>query len=251
MFGFSRSVLLPEGQWLEQGEARFWLPWKVHASAKRLKLLVASDGLRLTLPPRASERAARAFVAEHQTWLWTQWQKHNARTAPELQLSQPLDLPWFGERLPVYWRTDRALAVFRETDHWRIHLSPRSSVRQLQSALRHEYARLGHAWFSLRMQPYLGNLPSAPSAIRVKPLRTLWGSLAVNNAMNLDAALLFAPEPVAEYVLVHELCHILQRNHSPKFWHEVEIRCPDWRSHRDYLSQHGATIKAEARRLLG
>lgn len=251
MFGFSRPALLPEGQWLAQGEARFWLPWKVHASAKRLKLLMTSDGPRLTLPARATERAARAFVAEHQAWLWAQWQKHNARCAPELQLSQPLDLPWLGQQLPVYWRTDRVLAVFHESEHWRIHVSARSSVRQLQSALKHEYSRLGHAWFTTRMQRYLADLPSAPSVIRVKPLRTLWGSLAANNAMNLDSALLFAPEPVAEYVLVHELCHILQRNHSPKFWNEVERRCPNWRSHRDYLSAHGATIKAEARRLLG
>jgi predicted metal-dependent hydrolase len=52
-------------------------------------------------------------------------------------------------------------------------------------------------------------------------------------------------------VLVHELCHLLQRNHSPKFWHEVETRCPDWRDHRDYLRMQGPTIKAEARRLFG
>jgi predicted metal-dependent hydrolase len=251
MLGFKRAAALPDGQWLAQGDARFWLPWKVHAGAKRLKLLMTSDGPRLTVPPRASERAALAFVAEHQAWLWAQWQKHISRTAPELQLSQPLDLPWFGEPLPVYWRTDQALAVFRETENWRIHISPRSTVRQLQSALRHEYARLGLAWFTARMQPYLDDLPSAPSAIRVKPLRTLWGSLAANNAMNLDSALLFAPEPVAEYVLVHELCHILQRNHAPKFWREVESRCPDWRTHRDYLNAHGAGIKAEARRLFG
>jgi predicted metal-dependent hydrolase len=251
MFGIGRPAALPEGQWLERGSERFWLPWKPHASAKRLKLLMASDGPRLTLPPRATERAARAFVTEHEAWLWAQWQRHQSRAAAELQLCQPLDLPWFGDRLPVHWRTDQALAVFRETENWRIHVSPRSSVRQLQSALRHEYARIGQAWFGTRMQTYLPQLPKAPSAVRIKPLRTLWGSLAVNDGMNLDTALLFAPEPVAEYVLVHELCHLLQRNHSPKFWREVELRCPDWREHRDYLRSNGPGIKAEARRLFG
>lgn len=240
-----------DGQWLERDGQRLWLAWKRHPRARRLRLLIGSQGPRLTLPPRASEKAALAFVAEHQDWLWAHWHQRQAHELPDLAIGAELQLPWFGRRLPVAWREDRALAVFREDDHWRIHVSARSSERQLQATLRHSYARFGQDWFAARMQPYLPSLPKAPTALRVRPLRTLWGSLAVNDGMSLDTALLFTPEPVAEYVLVHELCHLLQRNHSPKFWREVELRCPDWRLQRDYLKAHGAGIKAEARRLLG
>jgi predicted metal-dependent hydrolase len=252
MFGLGRKAAsAPEGQWLERDGERFWLPWKKHARARRLKLLVGSNGPRLTLPPRVSEKAARAFVAEHSDWLWSQWARHaNIQQSP-LSIGAAAELPWFGQRLPVQWHADRALHILREDMHWRIHTSTRSSDRQLQAALLQAYRQYGEGWFLQRAQRYLPELPKPPTAMRVKPLRSLWGSLNVADTITLDVALLFAPEPVAEYVLVHELCHLLQRNHSPKFWHEVEMRCPDWRDHRDYLRMQGPTIKAEARRLFG
>jgi predicted metal-dependent hydrolase len=47
---------------------------------------------------------------------------------------------------------------------------------------------------------------------------------------------------------VHELCHLIHRNHSPRYWCEVEARCPDWREQRDYLHGAGLALKAEMRR---
>jgi len=252
MFGLGRKTAsAPEGQWLERDGERFWLPWKKHSRARRLKLLVGSNGPRLTLPPRVSEKAARAFVAEHSDWLWSQWARHADIQQSPLSIGAAAELPWFGQRLPVQWQADRALHILREERQWRIHTSTRSSDRQLQAALLQAYRQYGQGWFLQRAQRYLPELPKPPTALRVKPLRSLWGSLNVADTITLDVALLFAPEPVAEYVLVHELCHLLQRNHSPKFWCEVETRCPDWRDHRDYLRMQGLTIKAEARRLFG
>jgi predicted metal-dependent hydrolase len=51
-------------------------------------------------------------------------------------------------------------------------------------------------------------------------------------------------------VLVHELCHLRVRNHSPRFWALVETLYPDWREQRDWLRQHGAILKAELDRLV-
>jgi predicted metal-dependent hydrolase len=52
------------------------------------------------------------------------------------------------------------------------------------------------------------------------------------------------------YVLVHELCHLKVRNHSPRFWRCVENLLPDYQVQRDWLRQHGATLKAEIDRLI-
>jgi predicted metal-dependent hydrolase len=52
------------------------------------------------------------------------------------------------------------------------------------------------------------------------------------------------------YVLVHELCHLKVRNHSPRFWAQVENLFPDWREQRDWLRQHGAILKSELDRLI-
>lgn len=249
--GLPRGGARRDGQWLEVDGEKIWLAWKRHAKAKRLKLLVGVDGPRLTLPVRASEKSALAFVAEHEAWIHAQCLKHQAKPLAPLVIGESAQVPLFGQDLPIVWERDKALRVYKYATHWRIHTGARSSERQVQAALLDSYRLIGQEWFNERMQAYLPDLPQAPSAMVIKPLRSLWGSLNVANAVSLDVALLFAPEDVAEYVLVHELCHLLQRNHSPAFWREVETRWPQWRAQRDYLKTHGIGIKAEARRVFG
>ena len=98
---------------------------------------------------------------------------------------------------------------------------------------------------------YLPTLPRAPTSIRLRPLSSLWGSLSARDALSLDLAMVLGNPDAFEYVLVHELCHLLQRNHARAFWREVEARWPDWRVQRDYLHGEGVLLKSELRRLLG
>jgi predicted metal-dependent hydrolase len=93
-------------------------------------------------------------------------------------------------------------------------------------------------------------LPHAPSRIRFKVMSSQWGSLAPDDAMSLDLSLVLGSPAAFEYVLVHELCHLVHRDHSAAFWHEVEARFPDWRAQRSYFHAEGRRLKAGLRRLL-
>ena len=77
-----------------------------------------------------------------------------------------------------------------------------------------------------------------------------WGSLAPNGVVGLDLALVLARPSAFEYVLVHELCHLVHADHSRAFWREVESRFPAWREERDYFHAEGRRIKATLRTLL-
>jgi len=69
--------------------------------------------------------------------------------------------------------------------------------------------------------------------------------------LTLDLALILGPPFAFEYVLVHELCHLIHPNHSRAFWDEVETRCPDWRNARDYLRHQGRPLKTQLHALSG
>jgi len=83
----------------------------------------------------------------------------------------------------------------------------------------------------------------------MRGLSSLWGSLSASDGLLLDLSLVLGKPSAFEYVLVHELCHLLHRNHSRRFWREVEKRWPLWREERDYLHGEGLGLKAELRRL--
>lgn len=97
---------------------------------------------------------------------------------------------------------------------------------------------------------YLPGLPRAPARLRLKVMSSQWGSLAPDGSLALDLGLALARPAAFEYVLVHELCHLMQANHSPAFWAEVEARFPQWRIERDYLRAEGRRLKATLRQLL-
>jgi predicted metal-dependent hydrolase len=81
-----------------------------------------------------------------------------------------------------------------------------------------------------------------PRTIRIKKMTTRWGSCGPRNDINLNWLLAFTPPEVLEYVVVHEICHIRYRNHSPQFWGLVARHLPEYGSARVWLKQRGAEL---------
>jgi predicted metal-dependent hydrolase len=77
-----------------------------------------------------------------------------------------------------------------------------------------------------------------PRGVRIKEQRTLWGSCGRDNVIRLDRKLARVPKPVFEYVVVHELCHLEHRDHSPAFWSLVKSVLPDFQERKDWLQDN-------------
>jgi predicted metal-dependent hydrolase len=77
--------------------------------------------------------------------------------------------------------------------------------------------------------------------VRLKYNHTNWGSCSTNGIINLSTRLLFAPDDVIDYVIIHELSHLVEMNHSDRFWKVVETAMPDYREKEKWLSKNGST----------
>lgn len=82
--------------------------------------------------------------------------------------------------------------------------------------------------------------------ITLKAQKTLFGSCSAAGNLNFNIALMFAPERVLDYVIIHELCHLKEMNHSVDFWHEVEKVMKDYKVERQWLNDNGAMIMRKA-----
>ncbi len=84
----------------------------------------------------------------------------------------------------------------------------------------------------------------APKRIQIRDQRSRWGSCSTTGTLSFNWRLVLAPFDVLDYVVVHELCHMREPNHSGKFWQLVEARRPNWRTQRDWLDEHGGELLA-------
>ena len=83
-----------------------------------------------------------------------------------------------------------------------------------------------------------------PKLIQIRDQRSRWGSCSTRGTLSFNWRLVLAPFEVLDYVVVHELCHLREQNHSRRFWKLVETRRPDWRRQRDWLHEHGPELLA-------
>lgn len=218
--------------------------------AKRIKLSVDERGARLTLPLRASRAEGERFLHEHRGWLAAQLERQADAAGSGLVRDGTATLPLRGVELPLRWQGGRATRLERGDDGLCFTAPANAGDAALRRALKDFYEAQGRADTGRWLPKYLPDMPRTPRRIVFKRPSSLWGSLAPDGTLALDLALLLAPPPAFEYVLVHELCHLLHADHSPRFWGEVEARFPAWRDQRDFLRVEGRALKGRLRQLL-
>lgn len=83
--------------------------------------------------------------------------------------------------------------------------------------------------------------------VTIRCQQTRWGSCSSRGNLNFNCLLMLAPEEVLDYVVVHELAHRKQMNHSALFWQEVERECPDYKKSLRWLKDRGGALLSRAR----
>jgi len=90
-----------------------------------------------------------------------------------------------------------------------------------------------------RVQFYSQTMHLSPQRERITSAKYQWGGCSSRNTLSFSWRLMMAPLPVIDYIVVHELGHIQEKNHSPRFWKIVETTLPDYRARRDWLKKYG------------
>ena len=95
-----------------------------------------------------------------------------------------------------------------------------------------------------RVQFFAEKMGIPYGTVAIRSQRTRWGSCSAKGNLNFNCLLMLVPEEIRDYVIVHELCHLLEMNHSPRFWREVETVLPDYKIRRKWLKANGSAIIA-------
>ena len=205
--------------------------------ARRYRLTLRRDGTAVaTIPRRGSEREARRFVAGQRGWLERARARQQARPrAPEIWT---VDTPvlWRGSQVPIRPAADGARpAVALGAETFRV----RRLDGDLRPALEAQLRRRARIELPARAWELAAATGTAIRGVTVRSQRSRWGSCSAGGTISLNWRLLQLPDAVRDYLILHELMHRWEMNHSRRFWARVAAVCPGWREAEHWLRRHG------------
>ncbi|MCK9388991.1 MAG: M48 family metallopeptidase [Sulfuritalea sp.] len=215
------------------------IDYRLKSGARRLTMTIDERGLRIGAPRRIALTEIEAFVQGHGEWVLKKLDELAHASRPRhLTIKDGARLPLLDTEaevrvLPganrVRWVADILVLEARpEADLSRL------ATRALQKrALAHFAGRLAH---------FTGQLDLAPPKLALSSAHTRWGSCSKHSGIRVNWRLIHLPAHLGDYVVAHEVAHLLEMNHSQRFWSVVSSLYPDWKAARSELKQRATAL---------
>ena len=196
---------------------------------KSIGFTVGPEGLVVRAPGWVPMREVDAAVQEKAAWILAKLQQMRERArlplSPEPQWVHGADLPYLGGtvRLCVvaHGQVPQAADLPEGVQPLALHLPPEASAQQLREAAEAWFKQRARALFEERLRLYGPRLGVQHRRLSLSSARTRWGSCSTTGRISLNCKLLFLPRDLVRYVIWHELCHLLEPNHSERFWMQL------------------------------
>ncbi|HEY2953275.1 MAG TPA: SprT family zinc-dependent metalloprotease [Verrucomicrobiae bacterium] len=204
--------------------------------ARRYILRVPADGsARVTIPCRGSIGEGWAFVRRHTAWIERQLQKRSEVLGEKKGWLAGTEILFRG--VPVLLQTGKVGAEeFVQFADQRIRLA--QAEEDLRSHVERRLRQLAVAELGPRTLELATRHQLTVHRVMVRNQRSRWGSCSVRKTISLNWRLIQTPPFVSDYIILHELMHLREMNHSRRFWLQVAQACPQWREAEAWLKQH-------------
>lgn len=222
------------------------IPYTLKRSAKRRSIGLRIDhrGLTVSMPARTPQAWLERVLEEKALWIVDKLDAWQAQQAALPVWADGQRIPYQGRHLVlrVEQGGNRPRAELRE-EVLLITTAKLAEPAQLESMVTRWYRRQAMELFQSRLACLAAQMRLAPTELRLSSARTRWGSCNSRGTIRLNWRLIQLPSELLDYVIVHELAHLQEMNHSAAFWKVVEKTCPDWQTRRAELRRWNAHIK--------
>jgi len=221
---------------------------KLSLKAKYARLEVRpQSGLTVVIPKFYRLTQLGHLLREKRHWILAKL-AHYAQPEPlfaEKQVKISHSIPYLGRELKVIEQQNQGAADSVRLEKGRLVVSLKSGATGLSLLLEQWYRQQAERLIKAKADELCPRLGVTYSRIVIRAAKTRWGSCSRKGNLNFNWKLMMAPEPVIDYVIVHELAHLREMNHSKKFWKLVADHCPQWRKRRQWLKNHDGELAAK------
>ncbi len=214
---------------------------KTRKSSASISISVRSTGIRVTAPIWIPSIFINKFISSKHNWILEQVERVKLPSVKK-GIVNDSTIPFFGKKLKVVYHADPNTSLIKieleDTQLKVIH--PPGYTPDLIENIAEKRIK---AWIferalveiTDRANHFAKRLEVSYTKITLKKVSSIWGSCSPDNSLTFSQQLAGAPLAVVEYVIIHELCHIVHRDHSSRFWALVRSLDKDYKDHRRWL----------------
>lgn len=220
----------------------------IHQERKTISLNVYPDqSILVKCPPRIGEGRLRQFLKKKTLWLEKKvnYFKNIKRDSSQKEYVSGESFQYMGRQYQLYVTASNENKV--SLSRGKISIGSKESVangRANQQILEEWFKLRANTIITKRFEQLLKEFPyEYQPKLRIKKMKTRWGSCTKKGNITLNEYLIRTPLHCIDYVIIHELCHLVEHNHSPKFYKIMTKLMPDWQKRKQRLSQCAAYVE--------
>ena len=236
----ARRSIAPDEIFVRVGARAVRLRFVRHRRARRYVLRLCPDGAaRVTIPRGGSDAEAKRFAQRNAGWLERQLLRRAAQPARPTFWPLGTEILFRGERVRLEADGDPHSGRIRFASEV---LCVPDIAGDLRPAVEWHLRRLAASELPPRVAEFADLHHLAVRRVTVRNQRSRWGSCSRRGTVSLNWRLVQTPMFVRDYIILHELAHLKQMNHSARFWKEVERMCPEFEKAERWLRQHSRLL---------
>lgn len=220
---------------------------RVSQRARRLRITISEGGITVTLPRAIARREAENFLQQNSDWVIAQLDRMERSRKKGTVPALPRDVILLrGKPTQITTVVDperKSRALLENTGgRLKVHLPPgaeRNKGQIVEKGLR----AMARSEIEKEVADQARRMRLSPASVSIRDQRTRWGSCSTRGALSFNWRLVMAPPEILQYVVVHELSHMREPNHSPAFWKVVAQYYPNFREARSWLKKNAALLR--------
>lgn len=231
----------PAGEFLDAGERRIPMMFVRSHRARRYILRLHPEGwARVTVPRGGSAAEARRFAERHTGWLKRQLERLAAHPPQRKEWLVGTEILFRGESVKIEAVAPEPNGLVRFGGE---EVSTGVATGDLRPAIERHLWKLAAKELPPKVLEYAALHQLTVHRVTVRNQRSRWGSCSRRGTVSLNWRIIQAPPFVRDYLILHELMHLRQMNHSSRFWREVGRVCPDYKTAERWLNEHAGLLK--------
>lgn len=210
---------------------------------RTLEINVRNGRVQLMLPSFVSDSDGMDFLRRKRDWIRRALRRQRVRAAEIVEKTYQAGelFSFLGRQYVLQLGESPRKQVNLEDNSLRV-LLPTLDSDSVRQAIWQWYREQARSILSAKTEARVKQLGQRHAGIRLRQTKTKWGHCTAGGVIQYNWVIVTAPEPVIDYLVAHEVSHLLHLNHSPAFWQVVESLQPDYRVQRAWLRKYGHTL---------